>query len=260
MSIGNTIANTALAGAAGLAANLLLDTPEAIQPEKASIMGIDPFTGQAEIPERDFQWWPESLTDDIAGGWQPVQIPGGSHPLMHWSSLGERTFSFAAVLSRELLMSGDNPSITPAQVVTMLTGDLTAPLVDDSNSRNRAYNVDISERIAHLRAFLYPKYRGNGIGQVKPPPIAVLYMPNMQLNEDGRDTIWTVMRSCSVQYLRAFPNGRPRLAVVTLSFTQVVQQQGAVRWRGRDVLLGRRGRVGTVPRTTLPPPRGYESP
>lgn len=180
---------------------------------RASMMGIDPETGAEVLPEYSFQFLPETISDAIEVGWDSKQVPGVSHGIMQWSSNGGRTINFELVLFRMMLPSDQQPS---------LLGGMKA---DPDSEENRRYNLNIEYMISWLRSFCYPIYtEGSGnLRRAKSPPICILNLPNLCLNEDGSDTIFTVMTGCDVTYEDCFPNGSPQVAKVALSFKQIIQ-------------------------------------
>jgi len=197
-----------------------------------SIAGVDPTDPAGSkllIPERTFQYWPESIQDTIEVGWNFKEIPGASHALAQWAQNGGRTISFEVRLHRFMKPVGDR---TVFDVILDPFG-LTAPgnqYIKDL----RPHNVDLEAEIRVLRAFCYPSY-GNleGSTVAYPPPVALLCVPGVGLNEDGGDVIMAVMTGCDVTYNLLFPNGRPRNATVALTFRQIVQKAGkGVMWRG----------------------------
>ena len=222
--------NLALIGSAIALANLKKHQED----ESAiSMAGIDPDTGEEIIPEKEFQWWPETLNDTIQTGWQEKNIPGGSHSIMQWGSNGGRTITFEAKFTRYLKY----PDVFSPFSGEVLRATL-AFLIDPTNARNKPFNADIQGAIAWLRAFCYPEYDESG-GVAKPPVICVLGAKGMALNEDGSDVIFAVMTACDVQYIRLFEDGRPRSVNVALTFKQVVQSQNGVTYKGRSALLDR---------------------
>ena len=205
---------------------------------KASMMGIDAETGKTVLPERAFQWFPESFSDSIEIGWEPKQVPGASHAIMQWGGNGGRTFSFETLLYRNMA-----PLDLQAQQQTLLAG--TALLPDPDSPGNAPYNFPIESMISWLRAFCYPRYvTGEGFGGTmitRPvsPPIAILNLPGMALNEDGADIVYCVVTGCDVTYEKLFPNGQPRVVKVSLTLKQVVQYPGktkSIQFVGFDVL------------------------
>ena len=210
-----------------------------VEVAQASMMGIDSETGKPVpgLEERPFQWFPESFSDSIEIGWEPKQVPGSSHAIMQWGGNGGRTFSFETLLYRNMA-----PLDLQAQQQTLLAVEA---LPDPSDEGNLPYNMNIESMINWLRSFCYPRYViGQGFGSTtitRPvsPPIAILHLPGMALNEDGTDIVYCVVTGCDVNYEKLFPNGQPKVVKVSLTLKQVVQYPGAtksIQFVGYDVL------------------------
>ncbi len=200
-----------------------------------SLMGID-HAGKRTIPQQSLQWWPDTLSDSIATGWSEKVIPGGSHALMQWGGNAGRSIAFNVKMSRSMRYIenfnqgtgfglGDNSSVP-----------LTAQALEPENARNVKNNIDIKRMIYYLRAYCYPDYDGQP-GTAVPPVICILDVPGFGLNEDGRDSIFSVMTGCDMTYQKAFTDGLPRLVDMSLVFKQVVQSKDGVHYRSRRDLL-----------------------
>jgi len=190
-----------------------------------SIMGLN-LQNVVEIPERRFQWWPASLTDSIAIGWSEKTLPGASHGIMQWTANGGRTISFQLKLSREMKYEDD----------ILINGPPTARAIPLTDIRQKQENLNIPLYLRYIRAYCYPEYNG---GIAEPPVVAVVNIPGSEISEDGDDFFFGVMTNCDVNYLKAFPNGKPRLVDVSVSFRQVVQGPGGIKWKSRSDLLGK---------------------
>jgi hypothetical protein len=177
--------------------------------------------------ERAFQYWPETLTDSRGDtGWQEKQVPGGSHPLLQWTSGGGRRFSFSVFFGRDQSTYYDT--------------DLVSGKEEDED------NVDIAAGIAWLRYFTYPLYKKNSV-EVEAPSVLMLVFPHSRLGSAfgagdgeayvGRDEVFCVMTSCDVTYHAWFPDGSPRVAEVSLEFLETIQRGGGVRFHDRRSLL-----------------------
>lgn len=210
---------------------------------RASMMGIDSESGEMALPEHAFQWWPESFSDSIEIGWEPKQVPGSSHAIMQWNSNGGRSFSFDVLLYRNMEPTSVQEELTALPTI----GGALIP--NPNNEDNTRFNINIEYMVSWLRAFCYPRYiRGTGsdgrsvVTRVVAPPIAILNLPNMALNEDGSDTVFGVVTSCDVTYEKLFPNGQPKAVKVSLTLKQVVQNPqpnnylGAIRYKGIKTL------------------------
>jgi hypothetical protein len=205
------------------------------------MMGIDSETGTTVLPERAFQWFPESFSDSIEIGWEPKQVPGSSHAIMQWGGNGGRTFAFETLLYRN--MAPLDLQAKQSSLVQLNAG--TDLLPDPDSADNAPYNIPIESMISWMRAFCYPRYvTGEGFGGTKitrpvSPPIAILNLPGMALNEDGSDIVYCVVTGCDVTYEKLFPNGQPKVVKVNLTLKQVVQYPGktkSIQFVGFDVL------------------------
>lgn len=260
MSIGGIVGSlagpaTALAALAGAGT---MTGPEAMAVESMSIAGVDE-NGDFIIAERAFQWWPESFADNLAGGWSKKPVPGASHAMVNWSSNQGRTFSFSVMLTRQLI----EPEDLQQNTVGFEVGALLGTTQDPYDSRNRQYNVDVAAGIAYLRSYMYPRYGSAGLSSptdVKPPATVILNIPNMQLNEDGSDTVWCKMFGCDVSYMKSFPNGRPRIAQVTLTFEQIIQGPEGVRFKSFRDIYNRGSVNGRGAGSSYRNPRGITTP
>jgi hypothetical protein len=213
--------------------------PEGREYASLTMAGLDPrdpskiFEGDdigVNFQERALQYWPETINDSIETGWNFKNVIGGSSALAQWASNGGRTISFNVELSR--LMAPVSTRVGRDKIY----GGFTAP--NDLDKTNNAFNVDIVEYIKFLRAFCYPTYEELG-GSISayPPPIMLLSIPNIGLNEcvddsDSGDTIYCVMTGCDVTYTLLFPNGTPRRATVALTLRQIIQTRTGIRFSG----------------------------
>lgn len=200
-----------------------------------SIMGID-HNGKVVIPEQAFQWWPESLSDSIGIGWTEKNLMGASHAPMQWGANAGRTISFSVKLSRSMRYAED----FGRRSIGHLDVPKGASFLDPDRGRSLAFNVDIPRMLKYMRAYCYPEYNGT-TGQAVPPVITIINVPGLQLNEDGQDHIFSVMTACDHNYVKSFPDGKPRLVEVNLSFKQVVQTGDGIHYKGRSRLLSAAG-------------------
>ena len=165
----------------------------------------------------DFQFLPETVQDNIQINYSDIELLGLSHPMKNWTSNGGRTISFDALFSRDIKPQADLP---PENRV-----------VDPTDAANIEDNIDVAWSIACLRRLCAPR-KGGADGSVqfaKAPPVLALTLTGMGLAANGGDTVFVVMTTCDVEYLRTFRDGRPRLARVGLEFAEVIQVGGEVR-------------------------------
>jgi hypothetical protein len=177
-----------------------------------------------DVPTQSFsfQYFPESFTDSKTVSWQPKEIPGGSLPVYQWSSSGDRAVSFTAVFTADI---DYGYGVFPRDRL------LNAGQLDR--------NVDIRAAVYELRRMMLPSYTG---GKTQPPPRLLLYLPrsgigqaggNSQLTATNRDAIVCVMTSCEITWEKFFSSGVPKIASVSLGFSQVPQYKGVVAFPSR---------------------------
>lgn len=220
-------------GIVGSIVEAMMLGPESGDVKAMSIAGVDPIDPtKLLLTERTFQYWPETIQDSIEIGWNFRDIPGASHALAQWGSNNGRTITFEVQLHRFQIPYDDKEANNAFTVRTFGSSLLTRP--DDQYLKDvRHLNVDIRNEIRFLRGFCYPSYREvEGRTVAHPPPIAILDIPGVGLNESGGNTIFAVMTSCDVTYTLLFPNGVPRRATVALTFKQVVQREEGVFFKG----------------------------
>jgi len=170
-----------------------------------------------------FQYWPSTLSDDYQVNYAEHQIPGGSHPLYQWVGGQGRTISFDAIFTAEI---NDNANDNPA------TGFFTQKASKIANSLvpSAVYTVDIAAALDRIRSWMMPNYgQGGALGATSPPPILNLVFPGTRLGGGGAsasDSIEVILRSAPITYESWYPTGRPRLATVSLTFSEVVQTTG----------------------------------
>lgn len=207
-------------------ASAIIEGPEGMDASHMSMCGVNSFDSTAAsplLPERTFQYWPDTISDTVEAGWDFKQIPGTSHPIAQWTQNGSRTISFEVTLARFM-----KPVDKRSALEKLLDPfELTTPLSEGPKNL-RPWNANIKGMVKYLRSFWYPLYAEieSGYETAYPPAIAILNIPGVGLNEDGSDSIYAVMTGCDVNYELLFPNGEPRLATVSLTFVQVVQKPG----------------------------------
>lgn len=217
----------------GAVIEAIMQGPEGQKAASMSIAGVDPANpAELLLPEKSFQYWPESIADSIDVGWTFKDVAGASHALAQWGSNAGRTISFEVELNRFMKPSKDASFFEK----TNLYGVATDPTDNPPN------NVDVRADIAYFRAFCYPSYAEDsttGFLVSHPPPIAILYIPESGIGEGGGPWIFAVMTGCDVTRKLAFPNGVLRRATLSLTFRQVVQHPdgSGVSWRGHGKAL-----------------------
>lgn len=209
-------------GIIGAVTEAIMSGPEGMDYAAMSIAGVNPVNGNITdfLPERTFQFWPESISDTIEIGWNFKEIPGMSHALAQWSSNGGRTITFDVNLHRFMKPVEDRSFFEHVLDPFKLNTPESRYLKD-----NRPHNVDIAAEVRYLRAFCYPSYvEIDNYMTAYPPPIAMLSIPGVPIDDNnGSSVMYAVMTGCDVTYNLLFPDGTPRRANVSLTFRQVVQ-------------------------------------
>lgn len=163
-----------------------------------------------------FQFWPESIEDNYNPEYGTKPVPGGSHPLLQWTGGSGRDISFTAIFTAEVDVGITRGAIGRPN---------PAPVQLNPSSR---YTVDVRGALNRLRSFMLPDYAGTGFNIntiASPPKKLYLVLPGTRLG-GNKDYILTVLRSAPVTYQAFFPNGTPRIAEVSLNFTECVQRTG----------------------------------
>lgn len=211
-------------GVIGAVVEAMMNGPEGMDYAAMSIAGVNPTDQSIMLPERTFQYWPESISDTIDVGWNFKDIPGMSSALAQWASNGGRTITFEAHFHR--FMKPVESRSTFENVFDPVK--LNSP-ESEYPKDNRPYNVDVAAEIRYLRAFCYPSYKElEGYRTSYPPPIALLAVPGLRLSDSPYENgasgvVYAVMTGCDVTYMLAFPDGTPRRASVSLTFRLVIQ-------------------------------------
>jgi hypothetical protein len=212
---------------------------------------IDANTGQPTegMSPMKLQFWPESISYSRGSvGWQSRAVPGLSHNLFSWTGGESPTLTFDIVLVNER-----DPSFRPNS--------------SDSGILKSEYNFDanITAGLAWFAAAGNPLYAGVDEPVQPPPMIQVIAQhltpqfgqsvgsiadsfglggsplkpdPSTTLSSDievstrfshlpDRDFIGVLM-DWGVNYEKFYPSGTPRIAVVNLSFSEVIQIGDAI--------------------------------
>lgn len=172
-----------------------------------------------------FQYWPQSLQDDYQVEYAEHSIPGGSHPLYQWVGGQGRTITFQAIFTSEIdetryRLGGGN----------VVAGGALNALGQSALTPSSIYTVDVDAALSRLRGWMLPKYNSEAkIGEANPPPILYLALRGTQLagSGSGGEVIRVILRSAPITYEAWFPNGRPRIATVDLTLSEIVQYSGA---------------------------------
>lgn len=196
-----------------------------------------------------FQYFPDTIQDTKQVNWASREVPGGSLPIYQWISSGERSISFTAWFTTDMNLANLNNG-----------GEELFSRLKDAGALRR--NVDIRSAILILRQFMLPTYSGEseaGIQIAKAPQKLILGLPGTgigmsggqvgDIQENVSDQINCIMTQCDVTYEALFPNGSPRIASVSLAFSQIAQaaKSGSVIFPQRGITMESavRGGAGT---------------
>lgn len=181
-------------------------------PEKAALGEWDVETGAKGVV-REFQYFPDGISDNRDPNYASHGVPGGSHHIFTFIDGGNREIAFDAIFTQDQAP----PTTGLSGLVGFLTGSKEFFAKDDPRT------VDIGAAIAWLRGFTYPSYDVDGLSS--PPPPCVVYLPNSGIIGTGKipDSFIGVMTACNVKYESFHRNGAPRIAVVSLAFKEIVQ-------------------------------------
>jgi hypothetical protein len=203
------------------------------QKTSASLFELTPDGNVDSTTHFRFQYFPETIQDNKAVNYAGTTVPGASLPIYQWISGGERLISFSAFFSSDLLFNRDSLEKAPFDRMKKL------------GMEHRV--VDIRAAVVWLRRYVLPTYKDPSTGEafVTPPARLGLFVPGLRLGliggaEDGTtggssgDIVRVIMTQCDATYESFFANGVPRTATVQLSFVQIAQYGGNVRFPGRN--------------------------
>jgi hypothetical protein len=179
---------------------------------------------------RAFQHYPDSIQDSRSTAYQEKNVIGSSHPLYQWVHGSGRTISFEAIFTSDFngnTLSGGQSGLDSFQKAADSVSSIAKnPVIGAASaiSPNGQKGMDVAAAIAWLRAKTYPLYQA---GRVQAPPKLLLWLENSGLTSFTGgfhlDIIPVVMTECNVHYEAFFRNGRPRIAVVSLAFAEIIQ-------------------------------------
>lgn len=232
--------------------------------KKAILIGLDPET-DSPTTGIEFQYFPDSVSDSKSINHVPREPPGASLPIYQWVSSGERTISFTVVFTcdTDLLSSAGDIGLTPVLrlgdvreeedvdrgAIARTARDRTAQIIAAGYG---SYVPDIRATLAWLRSFTIPSYGSKGDFRTTPPGKLLLTMENSGIGLlggdsglTGDDTILCIMIDCGITFESFFPSGLPRVVTVSLSFAQIGQMYGRVRFPSRTEKLDRYASEGS---------------
>jgi len=199
------------------------------QRKGAFLAEVDDNGDQISGSVRQFQYYPETISDHRGVSYITKEVIGGSHPIYQWVHGSERVISFEAVFTADFYVD-DNPLQTLSNFASAIKNPVAA--IGSALLGGKDLNsIPISQYIAWLRSKTYPKYDGSN--PVSPPPRLLLWLENSGINSNTgsssggtaytTDVIPVIMRQCNVEYHAFFRNGMPRIATVSLEFAETIQ-------------------------------------
>jgi len=205
--------------------------------------GVVPGGGAPSDTRRKFQYYPDSITDTKQVNYSTKEVPGGSLPLYQWVNSGERTISFTAVFTTDV----DHYAFRSLDTFLTASGGEFELAAKAQAAAERLRAVGVNERnayipgaLAWLRRFMLPRYGEQsevGVPFTEPPRKLYLVFPGTNIHWSGGDggfsansALLCIMTQCDVTYEALFPSGNPRIVTVQLSFAEVPQKGGSVRF------------------------------
>jgi hypothetical protein len=172
-----------------------------------------------------FQYWPESVTIGSGAEYASKNVLGGSHPLRQFLYCTDRTLGFRADFTRDYQGT--------VRKVKGLKFASSGTVVQDR------YNVDVAQAFIWLESLKTPDYDVDSEpGGFAPPPLLYLIFPNCRYgrayNGEPSDIFQCVLLNVSLTSAGHFPDGTPRHSAIDLSFAEVVQGAGGVRFTSRS--------------------------
>lgn len=197
--------------------------------------------GALAISEFVVPMWPESVSVSASVEYADKQPLGGSGTIKQWASTAGRSISMSLLLARDM-----RPLTAATDALFEVLPDGTRAQIrriDPQAPEFRYLNPDIRQVLDKLQAFTLPDYTNatseSALAFVKPPPMMVIHAPGMAwaYNADDRDILYGYLQSLSVNYVRSFPIGGPKMVTVDLTISESVQRPGTgVRFFSRSDL------------------------
>lgn len=213
------------------------------RPLSADLGGV--ASGAPSDTRRKFQYFPDSFTDTKAVNYSTKEVPGGSLPIYQWVNSGARSIAFTAVFTTDV----DHYAFkAPPSPLGADGGAGESGLVAKAEAAaERLKAVGVNERnvyipgaLAWLRRFMLPRYGEQsevGVPFTEPPRKLLLVFPGTNIHLSGggngfseNSALLCIMTQCDVTYEALFPSGNPRIVTVQLSFNEVPQKAGSVRF------------------------------
>jgi len=176
-----------------------------------------------------FQYWPESVEAAYTVNYAQKSVPGGSHDLQQWTGGSGRDITFPVVFTAEV--SAD---------VRGLLG--VSPPVELLPSVR--YTVDVRGAVSYLQSLMLGSYgkerqAGGGLNNLARPPKKIWLVLEGTGLGGNKDEVLVILRSAPVTYEAWFPNGKPRIVAMSLTFTEIVQRSTATQGKSSIQFIGR---------------------
>jgi len=177
-----------------------------------------------------FQYWPESVEAAYTVNYAQKSVPGGSHDLQQWTGGAGRDITFPVVFTAEV--SADTRSSLAARL-------------DTSNLLPSArYTVDVRGAVSYINSLLLGSYgkegqAGGGLNNLASPPKKLWLVLEGTGLGGNKDEVLVILRSASVTYEAWFPNGKPRIVAMSLTFAEIVQRSTEAQGKSSIQFIGR---------------------
>lgn len=197
--------------------------------------------GTIAIPEFVVPMWPESISISASADYADKAPLGGSGTIKQWSATPSRSISMSLLLARDA-----RPLRAASEDLTDILPDgskFKLQRIDPQGPEFRSLNPDIRQILDKLQALTLPDYTNatseSALATVKPPPMVAVHAPGMAwaYNADDRDILYGFVQSLTINYVRSFSIGGPRMVTVDLTISESVQRPGSgVRFFSRSDL------------------------
>lgn len=176
-----------------------------------------------------FQYWPESVEVSYTVNYAQKSIPGGSHDLQQWTGGSGRDITFSTVFTAEVGTSAVRTLFGATPAVELLP--------------SARYTVDVRGAVSYIQSLMLGSYgdgqASGGLNNLaKPPKKLWLVLDGTGLG-GNKDEVLVLLRSAPVTYEAWFPDGKPRIVAMSLTFTEIVQRSTATKGKSSIQFVGR---------------------
>lgn len=208
---------------------------------KASLQVIERNGNPGE--RREFQYFPESISDTRGVDYVSKNAVGSSHPIYQWTHGSPRGLSFDVTFTSDYdgdavqNTSSPDTSSSPVSNAMSMASNIMGRVSEISRNpvaaavqlikgqgKDPLFDREIADDINWLRQFTYPDYQGT---KALPPKKLLLHLPGSGIRVGIKSiplgVIPVLMTQCDVTYEAFFRNGHPRIAVVHLGFVETIQ-------------------------------------